>query len=72
MAIAEVNGFRYALDRASFIASPAVLAKELALLNYGCSEPARVSAVAEGLTGSISETMSDWGLEPELREEVSD
>ena len=60
--IAEVNGFRYALDRASFIALPAVLAKELALLNYGCNDPMRVDAVAEELTVSIGETMSDWGL----------
>ena len=67
--IAEVNGFRFALDRACFLASPAVLAKELALLNYGCSEPGRVSAVAEELTKSISETMSDWGLEPQIGQE---
>ena len=66
--IAEVDGFRFALDRACFLASPAVLAKELALLNYGCSEPARVASVAEGLTESISETMSDWGLEPQFKE----
>lgn len=66
--IADVDGFRFALDRASFIAPPAVLAKELSLLNYGCSEPARVSAFAEGLTGSISETMSYWGLESKRRE----
>ena len=69
--IAEVNGFRFALDRACFLASPAVLAKELALLNYGCSEPERVSAVAEELTKSISETMSDWRLEPQFSEEES-
>lgn len=60
--IAEVAGFRFALDRACFIAAPAVLAKELALLNYACKEPQKVDAVAEGLTPMISETMSDWGL----------
>lgn len=60
--IAEVGGFRFALDRACFMASPAVLAKELALLNYACKEPEKVEAIAEKLAPSIAETMSDWGL----------
>ncbi len=59
--IAEVGGFRFALDRACFMASPAVLAKELALLNYACKEPEKVEAIAEKLAPSIAETMSDWG-----------
>lgn len=60
--IAEVNGFRFALDRACFIAPPAVLAKELALLNYGCNEPEKVTVIEGGLTSTIAETMDDWGL----------
>ena len=60
--IAEVNGFRFALDRACFVASPVVLAKELSLLNYGCNEPRRVAESAEELTVTIGEAMSDWGL----------
>ncbi len=60
--IVEVNGFRFALDRACFLASPVVLAKELALLNYGCNEPEKVTTIAEGLAPAIAETMSDWGL----------
>jgi len=60
--IAEVAGFRFALDRACFIAAPAVLAKELALLNYAGKEPARVNEIADGLMPVITETMSDWGL----------
>ena len=60
--IAEVNGFRFALDRACFVASPVVLAKELSLLNYGCNEPRRVAESAEALTVTIGEAMSDWGL----------
>ena len=60
--IAIVNGFRFALDRACFIASPAVLAKELAILNYGCNEPGQVAASAESLMVTIGEAMSDWGL----------
>ena len=62
--IAEVGGFRFALDRACCIAQPSVLAKELALLNYGCNEPCKVDAVAEGLTTEIAEVLDDWGLAP--------
>ena len=62
--IAEVGGFRFALDRACYIAQPSVLAKELALLNYGCDEPCKVDAVAEGLTTEIAEVLDDWGLVP--------
>ena len=59
---AEVNGFRYALDRACVIPPPIVLAKELALLNFGYREPSKVTAVAESLVAPITETLSDWGL----------
>ena len=65
--IAEVNGFRFALDRACFIAPPAVLAKELALLNYGCNEPEKVTVIEGGLTSTIAETMDDWGLVPQTK-----
>ena len=57
-----MNGFRFALDRACFVASPVVLAKELSLLNYGCNEPGRVAESTEELTVTIGEAMSDWGL----------
>lgn len=60
--IAEVDGFRFALDRACFMATPTVLAKELALLNYACHEPMRVDALAADLSVKIAEIMSDWGL----------
>ena len=69
--IAEVNGFRFALDRACFIAHPAVLAKELALLNYGCNDPKNVTVIAEGLIPTITETMDDWGLIHNVKENVS-
>lgn len=62
--IAEVGGFRFALDRACYIAQPSVLAKELALLNYGCNEPSKVDVVAESLTTEIVEVLDDWGLVP--------
>ena len=62
--IATVGGFRFALDRACYIAQPSVLAKELALLNYGCYEPGKVDAVAEGLVTGIAEVLDDWGLAP--------
>ena len=62
--IAEVSGFRIALDRACYIAQPSVLAKELALLNYGCNEPCKVDVVAEGLTTEIEGVLGDWGLAP--------
>ena len=69
--IAELSGFQFALDRACFIANPAVIAKELALLNYACKEPKKVNEIAEGLTAVIAETMSDWGLAPTVREDVN-
>ena len=62
--IATVGGFRFALDRACYIAQPSVLAKELALLNYGCNEPGKVDAVAERLTTEIAGVLDDWGLAP--------
>ena len=70
--IAELSGFKFALDRACFIATPAVIAKELALLNYACKEPKKVGAIVDGLTTVIAETMSDWGLIPTAREDVCD
>ena len=62
--IASLKGFRFALDRANYIAAPVVLAKELALLNYGCNEPGKVEAVAENLAPEIAEVLDDWGLTP--------
>ena len=62
--IASLKGFRFALDRANYIAAPVVLAKELALLNYGCNEPGKVEAVAENLPPEIAEVLDDWGLTP--------
>lgn len=59
-----VGGFRFALDRACYIAQPSVLAKELALLNYGCNEPNKVGVVAERLTTEIAEVLDDGGLAP--------
>ena len=64
--IASVGGFRFALDRAKHIAPASVLAKELALLNYGCNEPNKVDAIADGLTTEIAEVMDDWGLDPRI------
>lgn len=60
--IAEVGGFRYAVDRACFIASPEVLGKELALLSYGCKEPNKVDATAAEITPIIASNLQDWGL----------
>ena len=62
--IATVGGFRFGLDRASYIAPALVLAKELALLNFGCNEPDKVDATAERLTAEIAEVLDDWGLVP--------
>ncbi len=63
--IAEDNGLRFALDRISVIPTPEVLAREIALLNYGAREPPGViDAVRERLSASIAETMEDWGLIP--------
>ena len=63
--IAEDNGLHFALDRISVIPSPEVLAREIALLNYGAREPPDViDAVREKLSASIAETMEDWGLIP--------
>ena len=68
---AEVNGLHYALDRACVIPAPIVLAKELALLNYGYKEPTKVPTLTEALTASIAETMDDWGLVPPTEEDES-
>lgn len=68
---AEVNGFHYALDRAYVIPAPVVLAKELALLNYGYTEPVKVPTAAEELMSPIAEAMDDWGLIPNVEENAS-
>ena len=60
--IAEVNEFRFALDRAKVLPEPEVLAREITLLNYGMSSPELVDAKTEALAKSIAETMDDWGL----------
>jgi hypothetical protein len=64
--IAEVNGFRFALDRSKFLPEPDVVAKEIALLNHGVRNPERVDEVTISLTSSIAATMEDWGLVPRL------
>lgn len=69
--IAEVNDFRFALDRANVLPAPEVLAREITLLNYGMSSPESVDAKTEALTKSIAETMDDWGLVPQTTEEGS-
>lgn len=68
--IAKVDNFHYALDRAAFIASPVVLAKEISLLNFGCNDPIRVNSVAESLVSGIAIVMDDWGLRPTESESV--
>ena len=62
--IANLDGFRFALDRACYIAPPDVLARELALLNYGCYRPYKVDEISNDLTKHIGEIMDDWGLIP--------
>ena len=69
--LGDVNGFRYALDRACVIPPPSVLAKELALLNYGYTEPVKVPTAAEELMSPIAEVMDDWGLIPNVKENAS-
>lgn len=32
------------------------------ILHIGCNEPTKVDVIAEELTPTISEVMSDWGL----------
>ena len=65
--IAEVNGFRFALDRSKFLPEPDVVAKEIALLNHGVRNPERVDEVTISLTSSIAATMEDWGLVPQVK-----
>ncbi len=67
--IADVNGFRFALDRANVLPAPEVLAREITLLNFGMSSPESVDAKTEALTKSIAETMDDWGLVPQATED---
>ena len=64
VAIAEDSGLRFALDRISVIPSAAVLAREIALLNYGGRNPQKVESAQSNLVISIAETMTDWGLNP--------
>ena len=65
--IAEDNGLRFALDRISVIPSPEVLAREIALLNYGGRNPQNVESAQSNIALSIAETMEDWGLKPTVR-----
>ena len=60
--IATENGVRYALDRSRCIASPEALATEIALLNYGYTQPTKVSEAERRLALQIREVMDDWGL----------
>ena len=60
--IAAENGVRYALDRSKCIASPEVLATEIALLNYGYKQPTKVSEAEQRLALQIRGVMDDWGL----------
>ena len=60
--IATENGVRYALDRSKRIASPEALATEIALLNYGYTQPTKVSEAERRLALQIREVMDDWGL----------
>lgn len=60
--IATENGVRYALDRSKCIASPEALATEIALLNYGYTQPTKVSEAERRLALQIREVMDDWGL----------
>ena len=64
VAIAEDSGLRFALDRIFVIPSPEVLAREIALLNYGIRNPKKVESAQSNLVISIAETMEDWGLNP--------
>ena len=59
--IATENGVRYALDRSKCIASPEALATEIALLNYGYTQPTKVSEAERRLALQIREVMDDWG-----------
>ena len=65
--IAEVNGFRFALDRSKFLPEPDVVAKEIALLNHGVRNPERVDEVTISLTSSIAAILEDWGLVPQVK-----
>lgn len=60
--IAGIGGFRFALDRACFVAAPYVVARELAQLSYACREPGKVDVVAQELMPTIAGAMSDWGV----------
>lgn len=60
--IAEENGFRYALDRSKYLASPDVFATEIALLNYGYKLPTKRDEAQQRLAKQIHENMANWGL----------
>ena len=69
--IAKTNGFRFALDRTKILPPPNVLANEIILLNYGMTSPELVDVKTEALTTTIAEVMDDWGLIPNVEENVS-
>ena len=69
--IAEINGFRFALDRAKILPPPNVLANEIILLNYGMTSLELVGVKAEALAATIAETMDDWRLIPNAEENAS-
>ena len=60
--IADINGFRYAVDRTVALPSPAVLATEIAELNFGHVGKRTVSHIVRKLDRAIMETYGDWGL----------
>ena len=60
--IATDDGVHFALDRIKTLPAPESLAREIALLNHGLKQPAVVEELTRGLTCSIAENMSDWGL----------
>ena len=68
--IAEDAGVRFALDRAKILPTPETLAKEIALLNHGVSNPEKVDEVATRLTSSIAAIMEDWGLVSQVRRDA--
>ncbi len=60
--VAAENGFRYALDRSKYLASPDVLAEEIALLNYGYKLLEKKDEAQQRLAKQIRENMENWGL----------
>lgn len=60
--IADVNGFRYAVDRTVALPSPAALATEIAELNFGHIGKRTASRIVKKLDRVVTETYGDWGL----------